>query len=138
MQICAMHPCARDLPYTNPVLLWLLAARCVETAGWRERAAELLRLQQRAVLARILDRAAADVRPLQVRFLRKLVVIEGSQPVPHQVAEDYGQITGRQRPRNTLHTLHGVAAATGVAPRATLGEPVFTSLLVAVVAARAG
>jgi len=72
-----MHPSARDLLHANPVLLWLLAERCLETAGWREQAAELLELPQRAPLAKILDRAEADVRPAQVDFLRKLVVIGG-------------------------------------------------------------
>lgn len=87
MQLCAMHPSASDLLRANPVLLWLLAERCVETAGWREQSAELLRLPQRALLARVLDRTAADVRPAQVRFLRKLVVIEGSQQMLHQVRQ---------------------------------------------------
>jgi len=83
MQLCAMHPAARDLLRTNPVLLWLLAACAAEQPGCREQSAALLALPQRALLARLLG--LEHVRPAQVRFLRKLVVMEGTSAVLSQV-----------------------------------------------------
>jgi hypothetical protein len=85
MQVCARYPAARDLARSNLVLLWIAAARYTEDAGWHARLPELLRLSQRELLAAALD--LPDVRPVQVRLLRKIVLREGTRRVLEDIRD---------------------------------------------------
>lgn len=85
LQLCALYPAARDLARTNLVLLWLAAARYAEDGGWRVRLPEMLALPQRHLLAATLDQH--EVRPAQVRFLRKIVLMEGPQAMLNRIRE---------------------------------------------------
>lgn len=85
MQLCALHPAARDLAHANAILLWLAGARYAEEAGWRERLPRLLALPQRELLAAVLDRP--QVRPAQVRLLRKVVLMDGRQSTLGQIRD---------------------------------------------------
>jgi hypothetical protein len=83
MQICALHPAARDLARSNLVLLWLAAARYAEDASWRTRLPEVFGMPQRELLAAVLDRPV--VRQAQVRFLRKIVLMAGTRATLGQI-----------------------------------------------------
>jgi hypothetical protein len=50
LQLCARHCAARDLIWSNAVLLWLIAARIQEDPAWRPDLAKLLSLTQRDIL----------------------------------------------------------------------------------------
>jgi hypothetical protein len=85
MRLCAVHPTARDLLRGNPVLLWLLATASAGKPGCGDEASRLLALPQRALLAHLLGQDA--VRTAQVRFLRKLVVMEGTGAMLFQIRD---------------------------------------------------
>jgi hypothetical protein len=76
MQICSRHPAARDLALSNLNLLWLVGARYAEDAHWHSELPEMLELTQRELLAAVLD--VPQVRPAQVRLLRKILLTEGT------------------------------------------------------------
>jgi hypothetical protein len=88
MQLSAHYPAARDLAISNPILLWLVAERYAEDASWRSWMPAALALSQRELLAAVLD--ATAVRPAQVRFLRKIVLMDGKQTTLAQIREVAG------------------------------------------------
>ena len=116
LQLCAARPSAQGLLRTNPVLRWLLVACAVEQPHCREQAGALLALLQRALLARLLG-LPPDVRPAQVRFLRKLVVMEGTNGVLSQIRRLAGDETAVMAAA-PLAAAADAAAAAGHGPAA--------------------
>jgi hypothetical protein len=112
LQLCARHGAARDLVWSNTVLLWLIAARIQEDPAWRPDLAKLLSLTQREILGRVLD--LTDVRSEQVRFLRKVVIMDGDQRALEEICRAVADINAvsrmhhwRRLPSNLLHLLPG-------------------------------
>ena len=112
MQLCARYGAARDLAWSNPVLLWLVAARILEDPAWQPDLRQLLSLTQRAILGHLLDQA--DVRPEQVRFLRKIVIMDGDHRALEEIRRTVAASDAvssmrhwRRVPSDLLHILPG-------------------------------